>query len=83
MEGCVAPQKVGLQKLASLLLRIPFAPHEKYLFSNNRTIKNGWMEHVTFYNLLANNPLCYKWAITLGVKAHYWGAALGTFTTCI
>jgi hypothetical protein len=34
---------------------------------NNRTIKNGWMEHlVNFYNMLANNPLCCKWVVALG-----------------
>jgi hypothetical protein len=36
-------------------------------FSNNRTIRNGWIEHlVNFYNMLVNNPLCCKWVVALG-----------------
>ncbi len=84
MEGCVVLQEVDLQELASLLLKVPFAPHEKYIFSNNSTIRNGWMEHlIIFYNMLTNNPLCWKQANALGVKARYGGGTLGTFMTCI
>jgi hypothetical protein len=41
-------------------------------FSNNHTIRIGWMEHfVNFYNMLANNSSCYKWAVALGpFKTH-------------
>jgi len=67
VEGCALPYEAGLQELASLLLGIPFAPHEKYLFFEQHTIKNGWIGHlVNFYNMLANNPLWYKWVVTFG-----------------
>jgi hypothetical protein len=42
-------------------------------FSNNRTIRNGWMEHyVNFYNMLANNSSCCKWIVTFG-PFRIWG----------
>jgi hypothetical protein len=66
LEGCAPPYKAGLQELASLLIGIPFALHEKSCFSNKRTIKNGLVKHlVNFFNMLANNPLCCKWVVAL------------------